>query len=153
MRTQKRARPSDDKSVADEHVLDVIAEVLPVVGVPEMVLEHLVGHDGLTDNDLKVLENRLGMTKGLSSLGCEMTLLGGVEHSFDDNPSHLNPVYLRWTRNGKEHRSHGPAVIHKMQGAQESQYYYHRGSLIGDRIYGWPMYYHDGSVIGCPQGQ
>jgi hypothetical protein len=130
-RTQKRARPSDHKGVADEHVLDVIAEVLPVVGVPEMVLEHLVGYDCLTDNDLKVLGNRLGMTKEYDTAGCVRTLLGGVEHSFDDNPSFImstsTQYYRRWMRNGKEHRSHGKPAVIIMD---------HRGSLIGWKT--WP---------------
>jgi hypothetical protein len=128
-RTQKRARPSDDKGVVDEDVLDIIAWVLPVVGVPEMVLEHLVGSDCLTDNDLKVLENRLGMTKEYDTAGCVRTLLGGVEHSFDDHPS---CIYHSWMRNGEEHRSHGKP----MDRVYGKQMYYHRGALIAWKT--WP---------------
>jgi hypothetical protein len=123
--TQERASASVD----DEDVLHIIAEVLPVVGVPEMVLAHLVGHDGLTDNDLKVLEKWLGMTKEYDAeAGYERTLLGGVEHSFDDKPSYVGPFYRRWTRNGEAHRSHGPALIVVMDGVHESHYYCDRGS-------------------------
>jgi hypothetical protein len=132
-RTQKRARASDDRGVADEDVLDIIAWVVPVVGVPEMVLEHLVRHDGLTDNDLKVLENRLGMTKEYDAAGCVRTLLGGVEHSFDDHPS---CIYHRWMRNGEEHRSHGKPAVITMDRVYGKQLYYHCGSLIGWKP--WP---------------
>jgi hypothetical protein len=122
--TQERA------SASDEDVLHLIAEVLPVVGVPEMVLAHLVGHDGLTDNDLKVLEKWLGMTKEYDAeAGYERTLLGGVEHSFDDKPSYINHrLYHRWTRNGEAHRSHGPVLIVVMDDGYELHHYCHCGS-------------------------
>jgi hypothetical protein len=131
---QKRARIDEHvldltAEVLPEHVLDIIAEVLPVREVPEWVLEHLVGHDGLTDNDLKVLENRLGMTKEHEA-GSEVTLLGGVEHSFDDHPSYVDPLFRRWTRNGELHRSSGPAII-TMDHVHGKQMYYHGGSLVG----------------------
>jgi hypothetical protein len=126
MRTQKRARALDD-----EHVIDMIAKVLPVVGVPEMVLEHLVGYDCLTDNDLNAMEKWLGMTRKYDDVTrSEQTLLGGVEHSFDDNPSYVEPLFRRWMRNGELHRSSGPAIM-----------------TMG-RAHGWQMYYQDGSLIG-----
>jgi hypothetical protein len=85
--------------------------VLPVVGVPELVLAHLVGHDGLTDADLDVLERVLGRTC-VQEDRYTLTMLGGVLHSFDDEPSERSHQTgsVQYHRNGAHCRRDGKPV-------------------------------------------
>lgn len=97
-------------------LLDLIAEFLPVEGVPELVAAHLISDPVMDSNTMETLLQFLtpytsqdGSTFLQGNFGGEQVR---VRHSFDDKPAinRHNGNLKQWYHHGKLHREHGPAI-------------------------------------------